>query len=77
MERCFRERKNLSLSAKYNITAMFYDILDYPWERIYREWRPWFLGDLRGKALEQFSRVQKPGGKFRLLEMIYSKNKNI
>ena len=151
--------ENLSLRAKYNITAMFYDILDYPWERIYREWRPLLLGDLRGKvleagvgtgrnfqfyhesveltgvdlsdvmlrkaarkakkanckiellhddassmrlvesnqydwimstflccvmpnefqpmALEQFSRVLKPGGKFRLLEMIYSKNTKI
>ena len=151
--------ENLSLRAKYNITAMFYDILDYPWERIYREWRPWLLGDLRGKvleagvgtgrnfqhyhqsveltgvdlsdvmlrkaarkiktakckiellhddasmmrlvvsnqydwiistflccvmpdefqpmALEQFSRVLKPGGKFRLLEMVYSKNRKI
>jgi len=28
-------------------------------------------------ALEQFSRVLKPGGKFRLLEMIYSKNEKI
>jgi len=28
-------------------------------------------------ALEQFSRVLKPGGKFRLLEMIYSKNRKI
>jgi ubiquinone/menaquinone biosynthesis C-methylase UbiE len=28
-------------------------------------------------ALEQFSRVLKPGGKFRLLEMIYSKNKKV
>ena len=151
--------ENLSLRAKYNITAMFYDILDYPWERVYREWRPRILGDLRGKvleagvgtgrnfqhyhesveltgvdlsdvmlrkaakkarksdckiellhddasvmrlvdsnqfdwiistflccvmpdkfqpmALEQFSRVLKPGGKFRLLEMVYSKNKVI
>lgn len=151
--------ENLSLRAKYNITAFFYDILDYPWERVYREWRPWLLGDLRGKileagvgtgrnfqyyhqsveltgvdlsdimlkkaskkamtakckvellhddasvlrmvdsnqydwiistflccvmpdefqpmALEQFSRVLKPGGKFRLLEMVYSKNKSI
>ena len=151
--------ENLSLRAKYNITAMFYDILDYPWERVYREWRPWLLGDLRGKileagvgtgrnfqyyhhsieltgvdlsdvmlrkaarkaskanckiellhddasvmrlvdsnqydwvistflccvmpdefqpgALEQFSRILKPGGKFRLLEMIYSKNRKI
>jgi len=151
--------ENLSLRAKYNITAMFYDILDYPWERVYREWRPGLLGDLRGRvleagvgtgrnfqhyhesieltavdlsdvmlrkaakkakkakckiellhddasvmrlvdsnhydwiistflccvmpdefqpmALEQFSRVLKPGGKFRLLEMIYSKNRKI
>jgi len=44
--------ENLSLRAKYNITAMFYDILDYPWKRIYRGWRPWLLGDLRGKVLE-------------------------
>jgi len=151
--------ENLSLRSKYNITAMFYDILDYPWERVYKEWRPQLLGDLRGKvleagvgtgrnfqhyhesveltgvdlsdvmlgkaakkakkakckivllhddasdmhlvdsnqydwiistflccvmpdefqpmAIEQFSRVLKPGGKFRLLEMIYSKNKKI
>lgn len=151
--------ENLSLRAKYNITALFYDVLDYPWERIYREWRPWLLGDLRGKvleagvgtgrnflhyhesveltgldlsdvmlrkaarkakqarckiellhddasvmqqvdsnqydwiistflccvmpdefqpaALEQFSRVLKPGGRFRLLEMVYSGNRAI
>ena len=151
--------ENLSLRAKYNITALFYDILDYPWERVYRHWRPVLLGDLRGKvleagvgtgrnfrhyhasveltgvdlsdvmlkkaagkaskaqckiellhddastmclvdsnqydwvistflccvmpdefqpmALEQFSRVLKPGGKFRLLEMVYSKNRKI
>lgn len=151
--------ENLSLRAKYNITAMFYDILDYPWERMYRRWRPSLLGDLRGRVLEagvgtgrnfshyhesveltgvdlsevmlskaarkakkasckiellhddastlqlvgsnqydwiistflccvmpdefqpmalaQFARVLKPGGKFRLLEMVYSKNRNI
>jgi ubiquinone/menaquinone biosynthesis C-methylase UbiE len=151
--------ENLSLRAKYNVTALFYDILDYPWERVYREWRPLILGDLRGKileagvgtgrnfkhyhesveltgvdlsdvmlrkaakkakkanckiellhddasmmhlvgsnqydwvistflccvmpdelqpmALEQFSRILKPGGRFRLLEMIYSKDKTI
>lgn len=151
--------ENLSLRAKYNVTALFYDILDYPWERVYRKWRPALLGDLRGRvleagvgtgrnfqhyhesveltgvdlsevmlrkatkkvnkasckiellhddaslmhkvdtnqydwvistflccvmpdefqpfALEQFSRVLKPGGKFRLLEMIYSKNRKI
>lgn len=153
------KKDNLSLRAKYNITALFYDILDLPWERTYRKWRPWLLGDLRGKvleagvgtgrnfqhyhksveltgldlsevmlrksakkakranckiqlinddastmqridsnqydwiistflccvmpdefqpmALEQFSRVLKPGGRFRLLEMIYSKDKKI
>ena len=151
--------ENLSLRAKYNITALFYDILDYPWERVYRKWRPQLLGDLRGKvleagvgtgrnfqhyhesieltgvdlsdvmlrkaakkvknahckielvhddasamhqvesnqydwvistflccvmpnefqpkALEEFSRILKPGGKFKLLEMIYSKNEKI
>ena len=151
--------ENLSLRAKYNITAMFYDVLDYPWERIYRKWRPRLLGDLRGKVLEagvgtgrnflhyhesvdltgvdlsdvmlrkarkkarkascniqllhddvsvmrqvessyydwiistflccvmpdefqpaalaQFGRVLKPGGKFKLLEMVYSKNRKI
>jgi ubiquinone/menaquinone biosynthesis C-methylase UbiE len=153
------KEENLSLRAKYNITALFYDLLDYPWERIYRQWRPGLLGDLRGKvleagvgtgrnfqhydenveltgvdlsdvmlrkaakkttqarckiellhddasvmhqvesnqydwvistflccvmpdefqpmALQQFSRVLKPGGRFRLLEMIYSKNEKI
>lgn len=151
--------ENLSLRAKYNVTAMFYDILDYPWERVYRKWRPGLLGDLRGKvleagvgtgrnfqhyhesveltgvdlsdvmlrkatkkaknadckiellhddasnmhmvgsnqfdwivstflccvmpnefqpmALQHFSRVLKPGGKFRILEMVYSKDKKI
>ncbi|MCP3849582.1 MAG: class I SAM-dependent methyltransferase [Gammaproteobacteria bacterium] len=151
--------ENLSLRAKYNVTAMFYDILDYPWERVYSKWRPVLLGDLRGKvletgvgtgrnfkhyhesveltgidlsdvmlrkatkkankancriellhddastmnlvesnqydwvistflccvmpnefqpmALEQFGRVLKPGGKFKLLEMVYSKNNKI
>ena len=154
----FRE-EHLSLRAKYNVTALFYDILDYPWERVYRKWRPEILGELRGKvleagvgtgrnfshyhksveltgvdlsdvmlrkaakkakranceielvhddaslmqsvesnqydwvvstflccvmpdefqpmALEQFSRILKPGGKFRILEMVYSKNKKI
>lgn len=151
--------ENLSLRAKYNITALFYDVLDYPWERVYKKWRPEILGDLRGKvleagvgtgrnfqhyhqnvkltgidlsdvmlrkalkkvknaqceiellhddaslmshvdsnqydwiistflccvmpdeyqplALEQFSRVLKPGGRFRLLEMVYSKDEKI
>jgi len=45
-------KTNLLLQAKYNITAYFYDILDYPWERIYRQWRPNLVNDLRGKVLE-------------------------
>jgi len=44
--------KNSYLQSKYKITAFFYDILDYPWERIYRKWRPALIGDLRGKVLE-------------------------
>jgi len=43
---------NVLLQAKYNVTAFFYDILDYPWERIYKQWRPGLVGDLRGKVLE-------------------------
>jgi ubiquinone/menaquinone biosynthesis C-methylase UbiE len=151
--------ENLLLQTKYNLTAIFYDILDYPWERIYRKWRPALLADVRGRvlevgvgtgrnlrhyhhsvelvgldlsdrmlikagkraktfqgkielihedatimnsvdanqfdwvistfmccvmpdglqklAIEQFARVLKPGGRFRLLEMVYSKNKKI
>lgn len=151
--------KNLFLQSKYKITASFYDLLDYPWERTYRKWRPTLVGDLTGKvleagvgtgrnlqyyhkdveltgielsqqmlakaekriakakckvrllkedatvmksidsnyfdwvfstfmccvmpdeiqklAIEQFGRVLKKGGRFRLLEIIYSKNKNI
>ncbi len=151
--------KNIFLQNKYNVTAFFYDILDYPWERRYRKWRPALVGDLRGKvleagvgtgrnlvfyhqdvellgielntqmlrkakkrkakarcdvtlinedatvmssvpsgqfdwvfstfmccvmpddvqalAIEQFARVLKPGGQFRLLEMVYSKNERI
>ncbi len=151
--------ENLLLQAKYSLTAIFYDILDYPWERIYKKWRPALLADIRGTvleagvgtgrnlrhyhhtvelvgvelsermlekarkrtktcqceielihedatimktvdanqfdwvfstfmccvmpddlqelAIEQFGRVLKPGGRFRLLEMVYSKNKKI
>ncbi|VAW75928.1 hypothetical protein MNBD_GAMMA15-946 [hydrothermal vent metagenome] len=43
---------NLLLQAKYNLTAYFYDILDYPWERLYQKWRPHLVGDMRGKILE-------------------------
>jgi len=147
---------NRMLQSKYDLTAWFYDILDYPWERQYRNWRPELLKDVSGevleagvgsgrnlahypaevnllgidicrqmlrramkrarsaickidlrqedaalmqsvpschydwlvstflccvmpdhlqpKAVEQFERVLKPGGRFRLLEMVYSKN---
>lgn len=44
--------KNGSLQAKYGLTALFYDILDYPWERIYKKWRPALLEDIRGHVLE-------------------------
>lgn len=152
-------KNNEFLYKKYNVTAFFYDILDYPWERRYRKWRPTLVGDLRGKvleagvgtgrnlpfyhpdvqlfgielskhmlhkaekrkakarcnveliiedatvmssipssqfdwvfstfmccvmpddiqtlAIEQFARVLKPGGQFRLLEIVYSKNAKI
>lgn len=43
---------NKLLQAKYNITAWFYDILDYPWERQYRNWRPILLKDVQGEVLE-------------------------
>ncbi len=152
-------QENERLKNKYSITAYFYDILDYPWERQYRQWRPELLKDIRGEVLEagvgtgrnleyyhgdvhltgidlspdmlkraekraraarcqvilkqddatllttipsnhfdwvfstficcvmpdtlqplaiqQFARILKPGGRFRLLEMIYSKNPRI
>ncbi len=44
--------KNLFLQSKYRMTASFYDFLDYPWERVYRKWRPAIVGDLRGRVLE-------------------------
>ncbi len=44
--------KNRLLQAKYDITGRFYDILDYPWERQYRRWRPGLLKDVRGSVLE-------------------------
>lgn len=45
-------RDNRLLQAKYNITAWFYDIIDYPWERLYRNWRPVLLQDVKGEVLE-------------------------
>lgn len=148
--------ENRLLEAKYRITSRLYDVLDYPWERQYKLWRPRLLSDVSGSvievgigtgrnlpfyhrdvqvtgvdlskemlkratgrsrssacafrpvhedastmasvptshfdwlvstylccvmpdqrqpsAIEQFSRVLKPGGRFRLLEMVYSQN---
>jgi len=43
---------NYLLQKKYRVTAFFYDALDYPWERVYRKWRPMLVGDIRGKVLE-------------------------
>lgn len=44
---------NALLQAKYRITAHFYDLLDFPWERsFYRHMRPRLLEDLSGKVLE-------------------------
>jgi ubiquinone/menaquinone biosynthesis C-methylase UbiE len=43
---------NLLNQKRYAVTAWFYDILDYPWERQYRKWRPALLGDLTGEVLE-------------------------
>ena len=34
------DKERRALQLKYDITAWFYDILDYPWERQYRHWRP-------------------------------------
>lgn len=44
--------ENQFLQAIYNITAWFYDLLDFPWERQYRQWRPGLLKDIRGSVLE-------------------------
>ncbi len=46
------DEKNQAIQAKYSITAWFYDILDYPWERQYRRWRPDLLKDVRDSVLE-------------------------
>ena len=44
--------ENKSLQAKYRITSMFYDILDYPWENQYKKWRPGLLKDVSGAVIE-------------------------
>jgi ubiquinone/menaquinone biosynthesis C-methylase UbiE len=43
---------NLLNRRRYALTAWFYDILDYPWERQYRKWRPGLLADASGEVLE-------------------------
>jgi ubiquinone/menaquinone biosynthesis C-methylase UbiE len=43
---------NLLNQRRYAITAWFYDILDCPWERQYRKWRPGLLADVGGDVLE-------------------------
>jgi len=43
---------NILNQKRYAITAWFYDILDYPWERQYRKWRPELLKDVCGEVLE-------------------------
>ncbi|MGD0885431.1 MAG: class I SAM-dependent methyltransferase [Thermodesulfovibrionales bacterium] len=44
--------KNRPNLRRYRITALFYDLLDLPWEIIYRKWRPILVGDVRGTVLE-------------------------
>jgi demethylmenaquinone methyltransferase/2-methoxy-6-polyprenyl-1,4-benzoquinol methylase len=46
------DEERRALQLKYDITAWFYDILDYPWERQYRHWRPPLVRDIRGAVLE-------------------------
>jgi ubiquinone/menaquinone biosynthesis C-methylase UbiE len=43
---------NLRNRNRYAVTAWFYDILDYYWEREYRTWRPGLLRGLHGNVLE-------------------------
>ena len=45
-------QKNRSLQRKHKVTSLFYDFLDYPWERQYRKWRPGLLTDVRGSVIE-------------------------
>lgn len=44
--------RTASLERKYRFTSRLYDILDWPWERQYRKWRPRLVGDLEGRVLE-------------------------
>lgn len=40
------------LRRRYRRTGPWYDLLDAPWERIYRPWRPRILAGLPGRVLE-------------------------
>jgi ubiquinone/menaquinone biosynthesis C-methylase UbiE len=44
--------ENRRNKERYGVTAWFYDLLDAPWERQYRKWRPKLVGDLHGEVLE-------------------------
>jgi ubiquinone/menaquinone biosynthesis C-methylase UbiE len=44
--------RTLPLERKYRFTSRVYDILDWPWERRYRKWRPRLVGDVEGRVLE-------------------------
>jgi ubiquinone/menaquinone biosynthesis C-methylase UbiE len=44
--------ENISLQKKYQITAWFYDVLDYYWENQYRKIRPKILSNITGNVLE-------------------------
>ena len=44
--------RSAPLERKYRFTSRVYDLLDWPWERRYRKWRPELVGDLGGRVLE-------------------------
>lgn len=44
--------ENSFLEKKYNLTAHFYDFIDYPWERHYRRWRQILCSNVSGEVLE-------------------------
>ena len=44
--------ENKDLHKKYQITAWFYDLMDYYWERQYKVFRPQILSKMRGNVLE-------------------------
>lgn len=46
------EEATRRLFRKYRVTSRLYDLLDHPWERQYRRWRPEILGDVGGAVLE-------------------------